>query len=346
MVPAPSPGSTQDKIRSIKDENEVISVETNLVSMPVSVLDRNGKFIPGLRMKDFKITDNGVSQKITYFQPSEQPFTVILMIDVSPSTRYKIDEIHFAAVTFVNQLRPSDKVMVVTFDQRVRLLTETPTSDRQQIFAAIYKSQMGSGTSLYEAVDMVANLDQIKVPGRKAIVLFTDGVDTTSRRASYQSSVAEIEELDALVYPIRFDTQGDLPGLTGSTGRVVSLPPDIVALLAARGITYDPRGVRSGGTAAQYERGRTYLDALATNSGGRMYEADTTKNLDTAFAGIAEELRRQYSIGYYPEDTGKPGERRQIKIQVARPGVVVRAKNNYVIRQNKTTAEAGTLSTK
>src|ERR1035437_4765268 len=196
-VPTPSPGSTQDKIRSIKDENEVISVETNPVSTPVSVLDRAGKFIPGLKMRDFKVLENGVPQKITYFQTSEQPFTVILMIDVSPSTRYKMDEIHFAAVTFINQLRPTDKVMVVAFDQRVRVLTEAPTSDRQQIFAAIYKAQMGSGTSLYEAVDLVANLDQIKAPGRKAIVLFTDGVDTTSRRASYQSTAAEIEELDA-----------------------------------------------------------------------------------------------------------------------------------------------------
>jgi VWFA-related protein len=345
-VPTPSPGSTQDKIRSIKDENEVISVETNLVSTPVSVLDRAGKFIPGLKMRDFKVLENGVPQKITYFQTSEQPFTVILMIDVSPSTRYKMDEIHFAAVTFINQLRPTDKVMVVAFDQRVRVLTEAPTSDRQQIFAAIYKAQMGSGTSLYEAVDLVANLDQIKAPGRKAIVLFTDGVDTTSRRASYQSTAAEIEELDALVYPIRFDTQGDLPGITGSSGRIVTLTPDIVALLASRGITYDPKGMRSGGTAAQYERGRSYLDALAMNSGGRMYEADTIKNLDSAFAGIAEELRRQYSIGYYPDDTGKPGERRQIKIQVARPGVVVRAKNSYVIRQNRAGTEAGTLSTK
>ena len=77
------------------------------------MLDRAGRFIPGLKEKDFKIFDNDVQQKITYFQSEEQPFTVILLIDVSPSTKYKMDEIHFAATTFVNQLRPVDKVMVV-----------------------------------------------------------------------------------------------------------------------------------------------------------------------------------------------------------------------------------------
>jgi Mg-chelatase subunit ChlD len=104
------------------------------------------------------------------------------MIDISPSTKYAIDDIHYAALTFVNQLRPLDKVMVVAFDQRVHLLTE-PTADRQRIYAAIYRAQFGSGTSIYDAVAAVANLDVIKETGRKAVVIFTDGVDTTSRYA-------------------------------------------------------------------------------------------------------------------------------------------------------------------
>src|SRR5688500_15751928 len=122
--------------------DEVIKVETTLVTTPVSVLDRNGRFIAGLKQKDFKILENGVPQKITYFQSEEKPFTVILMIDTSPSTTYHIDEIHFAAVTFVNQLRPTDKVMVAAFDQRLKLLTPEPTSDRQLLYEAIYKAQL------------------------------------------------------------------------------------------------------------------------------------------------------------------------------------------------------------
>lgn len=336
----PSTDQPKAKTTAKNPEDEVIMVDTDLVTTPVSVLDRQGRFIPGLRQRDFKIFENDIQQKVTYFQSSEQPFTVVLMIDTSPSTRYKIDDIHWAAVTFLNQLRPQDKVMVVSFDQRVRLWTPEPTADRKALYTAIYKTNFGSGTSLFEAVSAVASLEQMKVTGRKAMVIFTDGVDTTSRMASLQGTIEQTEEIDALIYPIRYDTQErnrgggasgpaaiDLTKLMRDTGGVV-IPPGMV-VAAGR-----------GGSSAEYERGQKYLQTLADNSGGRLFEADTTVNLDTAFAGIAEELRRQYSIGYYPDNTGEPGERRSIKIQVvARPNVVVRAKRNYVVRRARSTSE-------
>ena len=262
------------------------------------------------------------------------PFTVILMIDASPSTRYKIDDIHFAAVTFLNQLRPEDKVMVVAFDSRVKLFTPEPTSDRKELFSAIYKSQFGSGTSLYDAVEAVVSLDQIKVPGRKAIVLFTDGVDTTSRYADFQSTLAEVEETDALIYPIRYNTEASMSGRGGSG----PAPIDLSAMLSAAGI--NPRGIivqaGRGQSSGEYERGRKYLESLALDSGGRLFEADTATNLEASFSGVAEELRRQYSVGYYPDGNGQTGDRRKIKIEIlARPNAVVRAKSTYVIRRER-----------
>jgi len=83
-----------------------------------------------------------------------------------------------------------------------------------------------------------------------------------------------------------------------------------------------------------YATGKRYLEMLAQNSGGREFEALSVYNIETAFAGIAEELRRQYSLGYYPENAGKAGERKQIKVRVMRPDVVVRAKNSYIVGQN------------
>ena len=316
MKPPPPPASKPT-------EDEIVRVETNLVTTPVSVLDRNGRFIAGLRKKDFKILEDGVPQEITYFQSSEQPFTVILLIDTSPSTRYHIDDIHYAALTFVNQLRPNDKVMVAAFDSRLRILTEEPTTEKQTIFAAIYKSQFGSGTSLYDAVDYVANMDLVNVPGRKAVVLFTDGVDTTSRRADYITSIASVEEVDALFYPIRYNTQ-QRPGNAAQLASVygVQLPPGVMVQLGR------------GQSDAEYLRGKTYLETLATNSGGRIFEVDTVPNLEVAFAGVAEELRRQYSIGYYASEDGKPGDRKRIKIEVARPPkAIVRAKTTYVVKE-------------
>ena len=185
------------------DEDEVIKVETNLVTMPVSVLDREGRFISGLQQRDFKLFENGIEQKVEYFQSVEQPFTVILMIDVSPSTQWQIEEIQNAADTFVDQLRPSDKVLVLSFDENVHILSNV-TNDRYQLHNAIRRARFGDGTSLYEAVDHVFAQQLGQIQGRKAVVLFTDGVDTTSRSASYQTTVRSAEESEAL--SIQFDT--------------------------------------------------------------------------------------------------------------------------------------------
>lgn len=336
QTPVLKKGIAEPEVTLTPSNDETIKVSTDLVTTPVSVLDRSGRFISGLKKKDFKIYENGRPQNITYFKSEEQSFTVVLMIDISPSTKYKMDEIHFAAVTFVNQLRPNDKVMVIAFDQRIRILTEIPTSEKQKIYAAIYKATLGSGTSLYEAVNFITDLDLIKVTGRKAVVLFTDGVDTTSRKANFESTIAAVQEVDALIYPIRFDTLQRAGVVSTVTGAPTQLPPDIAAVLAARGLALDPRlfgGLARGTSPAEHAKGKLYLEKLAENTGGRLFEASDIKNLEVSFAGVAEELRRQYSLGYYPEIEGHPGERRSVKIKVGRPNTVVRAKSGYVIRQ-------------
>ncbi len=304
-----------------EDDGEIIKVETNLVTLPVSVLDRDGRFISGLEQGDFQIFDNGVQQKVEYFQSVESPFTVILLIDVSPSTEYHIDEIHEAAIGFVNQLRPKDKVMVISFDENVHVLSPV-TNDRKVLEEAILQADFGSGTGLFEAVDFVINRELKQIEGRKAVVLFTDGVDTTSYRASYQTTVRDAEETDALIYPIRYDTyrppqpQQTQPQGGGSSSRTS-------VIIGGRNVLLGPA------TREEYETGRRYLEELARNSGGRPLEA--LNNLSGAFSNIAEELRRQYSIGYYPEKTGQKGERRQIRVRVMRQNVVVRTKSGYVV---------------
>lgn len=320
-------------------EDEVLKVETNLVTMPVSVLDRDGRFIAGLQQRDFKIFENGAEQKLEYFQSTEQPFTVVLMIDVSPSTRFQMDEIHQAAMMFVQQLRQDDKVMVVTFDENVNVLTY-PTNDRMQIRRAIETADFGDGTSLYEAVDQVLNRELTKIQGRKAIVLFTDGVDTTSRRADFDSTLRDAEETDVLVYPIRYDTENGGNGGWGGNqrrgGRQQQQRNNNGGILGKilGGIVFGGPVQMGGGNQGDYATGQRYLENLAQNSGGRKFEADSLYNLESSFSGIAEELRRQYSIGYYPENVGQIGDRKQITIRVQRPNVVVRAKTSYIVGQS------------
>jgi VWFA-related protein len=323
---------------AISEEDEVIRVETNLVTIPVSVLDRNGRFISGLKQSDFQISEDGVPQKIEYFAPVEQPFTVVLLIDVSPSTAFRIDEIHDAAIAFVNQLRPADRVKVIAFDQQIHVLSRV-TNNRAELYNAIRQSNFGDGTSLYEAVDVAINRELRQIEGRKAVVLFTDGVDTTSRMANYQSTIRNSEEADAMIYPIRYDTsaemQGQNGGGSGGNSRVGNggglLGAIIGGIFNGGNIQIGGGGGGNGTSRNAYEVGRRYLEELARTSGGRAFEARSLYNLEAAFSGIAEELRRQYSIGYYPESAGKTGQRKQIKVRTNRTEAIVRAKNSYIV---------------
>lgn len=303
-------------------ESDVIRVETNLVTIPVSVSDREGFYVSGLREPNFKIFEDGVEQKIEYFGTTDKPFTVVLLIDVSPSTSYKIDEIQAAASTFVEQLLPHDRVMVVEFDSSVNVLAE-PTLDRDKIHKAIRKTGFGGGTSLYEAVERTLTKYLNKVEGRKAVVLFTDGVDTTSWRAGYESTLADAQESEAVVFPIYYNTFLQNAGI--GSGGPMSTPPTLglpgsVGVKATQQMSED------------YARGRTYLTELAGVTGGKVFRAESTpRGLTAAFESIAEELRRQYVLGYYPEKPGINGERKTVRVRVNRPKLSIRARDSYIV---------------
>ncbi len=307
------------------DDDDIIKIEANLVTIPVSVFDRNGLYIPGLAQENFKILEDGNEQEIIYFGTSDKPFTVILMIDTSPSTEYRIEEIQSAAKAFVRQLKEQDSVMVVEFDGSVKVLTEV-TRNRQRIDKAIDKATINGGTSLYDAVDFSLNKRLNKIEGRKAIVLFTDGVDTTSGKSDYDKTLRDAEEADALIFPIQYNTFRDNQR---SGGGVLSLP---FPFPGGGGGMSSPRGTRP----QDYALGRQYLNDLATVTGGRVFRPEATPGgLTAAFEGIAEELRRQYNIGYYPQEEGKSGERKQIKVRVNRPNLIVRARDSYIVGANR-----------
>ncbi len=316
--PAPAPAAAN----SNGEEDEVVKVGTSLVTIPVSVSDRNGLYIPDLEQHNFKIFEDGVEQEIAYFGTTEKPFTVILMIDVSPSTAYKIEEIQAAATAFVDQLKSQDNVMVIEFDQSVHVLTEL-TGDRQLIYKAIKRTGFGGGTSLYDAVDFSLRKRLEKVEGRKAIVLFTDGVDTSSGRASFESTLQEAEESESLIFPIYYNTFLNSIGIGG--GGVMSTPA-VLSLPRSTG------GQSNGSSSAEYTRGRAYLTALAAATGGRVFRPESTPGgLTAAFEGIAEELRRQYNVGYYPKEEGEAGQRKQIRVRVNRPKLVIRSRDSYIV---------------
>jgi VWFA-related protein len=327
--------------RSEEVAGDVLRVDTSLVTVPVSVMDRSGKYIPSLEREDFHIFEDGVEQKIAYFATVDQPFTVALLMDTSRSTNFKLEDIQDAAIAFVRQLKSEDRVMLVSFDDKINVLTQ-PTNDRDVLISAIRRTRTGGGTRLYDAVDLVIKQHLKGMTGRKAIVLFTDGVDTTSRRATYESTIREAEELDALAYPVAYDTSdgvGNGPGqsqrlpLPGGRGGIIFGTPFPRWPMPGPGGGGGGRG--GGSNNEEYRRASAYLHDLADKTGGRYYRGDSLQNISEAFAQIAEELRRQYSLGYYPKSTAQNGQRRQIKVRVNQPNLAVSARDSYIYTQKK-----------
>ena len=315
-------------------EGDVVRIDTNLVMVPVSVFDRQGRLIPNLQREDFSVFEDGVEQQISHFEPTEKPFTVALVLDTSGSTVFHLWEIKEAAIAFAKQLRPQDRVLVVTFDELVMLLTEA-NNDLNVVTEVIQRgANTGFSTRLYDAIALVINERLNKIEGRKAIVLFTDGVDTKSYLASYQSTLREAEELDALIYTVQYDTtdfvaatQKPDNNVTIVTRRTSSWPYG-----TTQQIISSPGTAVPGTTIGDYQLADRYLHQLSEKSGARLYQANDRGQLATAFSKIAGELSAQYRLGYYPKIAAKSGERHLIKVVVNQPDLAVRARQSYVQR--------------
>ncbi len=323
-APVPKPDET------VTDgDDSVIRVGTDLVTVPVSVYERSGVYLSGLRRTDFRIYENGSEQEIAYFGTTELPFSVVLLVDVSGSTDQKMRQIQSAALSFIQNLKPNDRVSIVEFSSGINTLCDF-TTDRMVLEKAIGKLRSGGGTALYDAVDRVLKRSFKDVQGRKAVVLFTDGVDTSGNSNGYEKTLALAEEGDAAVYAVYYNTYLEMRGINTGQGPMSGIPT----------ITRAPNipGMRP----EDYARGRAYLEELARITAAKMFRSDsTTGGLNAAFAGIADELGNQYSIGYYPKEPGATGERKQIKVRVARPSVGVRARDSYIVGEALQTKKTG-----
>ncbi len=184
---------------------ETLKTDTDLVTVPVIASDHSGIYIADLRQEEFSITEDDVPQQIAFFGKVAAPFHVVLMLDTSSSTKDKLKQIQEAASVFVQQLQPADRVKVISFDDRVKDHNEF-TSNRDVLNKAIYDTRPGEGTKVYDAVELALNTIR-KIRGRKAMVIFTDGVDWHSDGATFDGTLRWLDEEGVVVYPIRYDTR-------------------------------------------------------------------------------------------------------------------------------------------
>lgn len=293
------------------DENDVVRVSTSLITIPAEVMDRSGRYIGHLNKDDFRVYENGVEQELAYFASVEQPFTVALLLDVSGSTQSRLQAIRSAANTFISRLRPNDRLLLVSFDGKVNVLTEAVTvSELRKMRLRL--DAVNDGTVLYDTVGFVLNQRLAGIQGRKAIVLLTDGVDGGSKQASYKQNIRDAEESNVVIYTVRYNT---LPQLPERLSQIVD--PKVRERVRARMIK-------------EYSAGETYLQFLSAKTGGRLYNAESLTDVSQAFGAITEELGRQYSLGYYPKGQAQPGEKRDIKVGTRSANLVVHARASYV----------------
>lgn len=336
------------------DDEGTIRVDTSLVTIPVMVTDRQGRFVPDLQKRNFRLYEDDVEQRIDSLESIDVPFSVVLMIDTSGSTRFHLEDIQAAAIAFIEQLRGEDRVMVVSFAMGQRVECDF-TNDRFELREAIRRTRTGGGTRLYAAVDFVLSRLE-EVDGRKAVVLFTDGVDTLSRRSKAQLTIERAEESGAIFYPLRYDTS-DLNGQPPILNRP-GVPPiflpngtgwpfpsgrgrrrwpifDLTNPSASTGRTAYWFSGPSTGNADDDSTARLYLSELAERSGGRLSEAGSIYSITAAFSRIADELRQQYALRFYPGGTQsahRDGSWRRIRVRIDRDDCVVRSRKGYRVR--------------
>lgn len=344
------------------DREAPLRMLATLVQVPTVVTDRSGKFVFGLGAGNFTVWEDGKRQQITAFATVKQPFNAVLILDTSNCAQERLRAIQHAAAGFLEHLGPEDRVMAISFDDDVHRLTDL-TSDRNEVETAILSVESGFGKLLYEA--MAEGLSQLRgLEGRRAIILFSDGVDLGSIAATAKSTLGMAEEIGAVIYVVHIDTRWWIEAearrqrsnrkdskVPFSVDVRIPLPPDFGGPdPTPTGMPPKPRSPRieigSSRPSPQAQTGSPdeitttldklygeadgYLESVTSGTAGRIFRPDNFGETRSAFAAIAEELRNQYLIGYYAPDPARRAQSyRTIKVEVARKGAVVRARPGY-----------------
>lgn len=211
-----------DQPKPDQKDVDAVKLGTTLVTVPVVASDHNGIYIPDLRKDEFVVSEDGVNQELVFFATVKEPFHVVLMLDTSASTQEKLGQIQRAAFAFVEQLQPADRVKVISFDDDIRDLNDF-TADRSVLRRAIQQTRPGKGTRLYDAFRLALQ-NLADEDGRKAIVLFTDGVDWHSLSTTDADNLRALEESGVIVYPIRYDTRAETEAMIRQQERQGRLP--------------------------------------------------------------------------------------------------------------------------
>lgn len=290
------------------DENDVIRVDAQLVTLNLSVVDRGtSKGVVGLTQSDFKLFENGAEQRLLNFESSAAPFDLILLIDLSGSTRDVVKLIRGAARRFVDAARPSDRIAIITFAGRATVVSPL-TLDRETLRQRVDTIDTVSGdTKLYDAGEfaMAEVAKQTKTSRRAAIVLMSDGLDGSidgvqgdGSKLAYREFLNHVREFDGVLYSLWLNTY------------------------------YEALNAQDTQPEA-FDMGQDRMKELAEAGGGMFYEVESLEDLAGAYERVVADLGTVYSLAYRPTDKSRDGKWRSIKVNVSRNNAVARGKHGY-----------------
>jgi len=339
------------------DEGDVVRVETQLVSVPAVVTDSTGRPISGLKPDNFRLVEDGQVQTITNFGTTETPFEIALLLDTSGSTREDVALIRSAANSFIEALRPGDRVGIVAFNTAqtvaepvatVEVLTPL-TSDRDALRTAIENLGASNGTPYYDALERVADsifrdAPREEVRGRRAVVALTDGVDSASN-SDFATAKMKLSRAGIACYFIQVNTEDfvedrlmkdcrDDGQLTLSQRQIERYRRIFFPSAKAEnfnGFCQMGPFERMSISRELYNLARREMNDLAKGSGGRSFVAATLPDARAAFARVAADIGTLYSLGYYPTNKARDGKYRAIKLEVrgVKDKTEIRARDGY-----------------
>lgn len=310
-----------------QDEPDVVTTSTNLVILNVGVADQKGRVIPNLTQSDFNVYEDGVRQSVVSFEPSTAPFSLVLLLDMSGSTRNFRPTLKQSALRFIDALSPDDRVEVVSFSEQIKTL-QGFTADRGKIGFAIEQADGRGNTNLYKALrHSLADLSK-EGKRRKAIVVLTDGLDTGERKLD-GSATAEAKTGDEAVATVKPDQSVALRSVLDLADRlgVTVYPLALPSADPKKMLPFTPQ------QSAIYSAARTRMQTLADRTGGRLHEINRLEDMGRIYAEVAAEMRTLYSLAYQSSNTrARDGKWRAITVEVTRADSIARARPGYFAR--------------
>lgn len=316
-APTPTPTPSQDEQEV--DPDDVISVNTTEVSLPVTVRDSAGLLVSNLTRKDFRVFEDGVDQPLSDLSLRKVPVDVALIVDASSSVAGNLEDFRNAAEGFASHLASDDRVSLIQFDDRVVMLQDW-TGSLVQLRRALRRIAPGMFTRFHDAM-LLASRDQAPRPNaRHAIIVLTDGIDS-GRGTTFDAALRAALQAQTTIYVVsnteieRARKQEELSTLLSASESAVrfnQLRIDDLRL----------------GLAALTESERN-LEQLTTATGGRLYKPTSFNDLERTYAEVADELRHQYTLYYSPINTKRDGQFRRVRVVTSNPNHQVAARVGY-----------------